>query len=130
MFPCWVSWNWVWSCLLDINWVNGFGGGCPCVLPESHNSHAVGFLLLVHTQSGSYSYQQKKWNIKLFFFFYLCCVGRTQKQMAREHNVLRLETEKFRSPQIEVSPENQVMQARHFVEHNIEAQSYLSYHLG
>lgn len=86
---------------MEMNRVEGLRSGYHCFVPEMSwppHSHAVGVLLLVHTQSGSYSSQQKK-DIK--HFPHLCCVGRTLEQMAREHNVLRLETEKFRSPQIE-----------------------------
>lgn len=49
--------------------------------------------------------------------------------MAREHNVLRLETEKSRSPQIERSQSTVPrMQAWHFVEQKREEQNELNHH--
>lgn len=86
---------WRWTELRDL----GVGVTVIPEMPWPPHSHAVGVLLLAHTQSGSYSSPEKKLGVK--HFPHLCCVGRTLEQMAGEHNVLRLETEKFRSPQIE-----------------------------
>lgn len=86
---------WRWTELRDLEWVslcctwNVMTSTFPCSRGSAVSSHSI-WKLLFPTEEAGYK-----------TFPHLCCVGRTLEQMAREHNVLRLETEKFRSPQIE-----------------------------